>query len=142
MASLPLSLRCPQKSLPVEIPPHSSQALNVLLAEDDGLIRANTAETLRDLGHSVTEAASGQEAITLAQDSFDLLVTDIGLPDISGQQLVEELRTAGRVFEVILASGHARGTVDIPDGAQLITKPYSPEDLSRVISELFVHRSR
>lgn len=131
-----------QKSLPVEIPPHSSQALNVLLAEDDGLIRANTAETLRDLGHSVTEAASGQEAITLAQDSFDLLVTDIGLPDISGQQLVEELRTAGRVFEVILASGHARGTVDIPDGAQLITKPYSPEDLSRVIRELFVHRSR
>lgn len=116
---------------------HLVPALNVLLVEDDALIRMNTAEMLSELGHTVIEAASGREAIALAQESFDLLVTDIGLPDISGHQLIEELENAGRVFKVIIASGHAEGTYSVPQSGSILTKPYGPDDLKAAIAALF-----
>jgi CheY-like chemotaxis protein len=97
----------------------------------------NTAEMLTDLGHSVLEAGSAKEALMLAQKSFDLLVTDIGLPDLSGYELVRELGNAGRVFKVIFASGQSRQIEETLPGAFLVTKPYSQEDLTNAIKEIF-----
>ncbi|MBD9388465.1 PAS domain S-box protein [Agrobacterium sp. AGB01] len=125
-----------QKTAVVNVPEHTVPTLNVLLVEDDALIRMNTAEMLIDLGHTVLEAGSGKEALMVAQSSFDLLVTDIGLPDVSGYDLVRELQSVGRVFKVILASGQSRVTDEAFSGATLITKPYSQEDLANAIKEI------
>jgi PAS domain S-box-containing protein len=126
-----------QKTTVPKVPEHPNPTLNVLLVEDDALIRMNTAEMLTDLGHSVLEAGSAKEALMLAQKSFDLLVTDIGLPDLSGYELVRELGNAGRVFKVIFASGQSRQIEETLSGAFLVTKPYSQEDLTNAIKEIF-----
>ncbi len=112
-------------------------SLKVLLVEDDALIRMNTAEMLRELGHVVIEAGSGKEAFDLSSaETIDLLVTDIGLPDISGRELAIELKQKKNDLRIILASGHAAESVDVPDGVVMITKPYGLQDLAAAIKEV------
>ena len=111
-----------------------SQSLKVLLVEDDALIRMNTAEMLRELGHVVMEAGNGKEAFDIASsEKIDLLVTDIGLPDISGRDLAVEMKQKKNGLRVILASGHAAESVDVPDGVSMISKPYGLTDLAKAI---------
>lgn len=68
--------------------------MNILLAEDQAILRSTLATLLRMLGqHQVTEAEDGQQArLLLRQQSFDLLLTDIEMPGFSGLELVEFLQ--------------------------------------------------
>jgi CheY-like chemotaxis protein len=80
-----------------------SRSLRVLLVEDDSFIRLSTGEMLTGLGHSVTEAANGRAALELLKNGgFDVIVTDIALPDMSGEEIatrtVERQPTLGVVF--------------------------------------------
>ncbi|MGI4814355.1 MAG: PAS domain S-box protein [Janthinobacterium lividum] len=81
-------------------------SLKVLLVEDDELIRSNTAELLLQLGHSVLEAADGHAAIsTLSTAPIDVLITDLGLPGMSGQELARRARQLRPHIGVVFASG-------------------------------------
>ena len=63
----------------------------MLLVDDEELIRAQIADTLRDCGLTVIEAADGPSGLRIVQSGaqIDLLVTDVGLPGLNGRQLAE-----------------------------------------------------
>jgi CheY-like chemotaxis protein len=105
----------------------------VLLVEDDGLIRMNTAEMLEDAGFVVVEAASGEEALTALQTmSVDALVTDINLPGLSGTELASRAEELHDAMLVVFATGDPGVVRDRAD-ALVLSKPYDPAELARAI---------
>ncbi|MCA0304532.1 MAG: response regulator [Proteobacteria bacterium] len=106
----------------------------VLLVEDEVVLRLSTADMLEQLGCAVAAAGSGEQALELlAQgDGFDLLVTDLGLPGMSGDELAAEVRRRFPRLPVVIASGYGR-TGGEPDGVPFISKPYSAVDLQQAL---------
>lgn len=119
---------------PAEAP--EPRKLTVLLVEDEALIRINTADMLEDLGHSVIDAGTAAEALEAVSNvEFDILVTDVGLPDMKGGELAKELRKRNPGIGIVFATGESQ----VPDGADedavLLTKPYSDETLKAAIEK-------
>jgi CheY-like chemotaxis protein len=84
----------------------SGQAMTILFVEDDSLVRAATAELLMELGHVVLQAGNGAQALQiLGVSAVDVLMTDLGLPDMPGQRLVAQARQRFPTLPVIFASG-------------------------------------
>ena len=109
--------------------------LKVLAVDDDRLVLFNTAAMLEDMGHSVMEAASGEEALELLrQHKFDLVITDQSMPRMTGMQLVEAIKTEWPDLPVILATGYA----EIPGGTQIkirkLSKPFTEKELAQAVA--------
>jgi DNA-binding response OmpR family regulator len=108
-------------------------AATVLLVEDERKLRELVRSYLERAGFTVLSTESGAEAITLAASaSPDLVVLDLGLPDIAGESVARELRAAGPTPILMLT---ARSTEeDRIRGLELgaddyVTKPFSPREL-------------
>ena len=103
----------------------------VLLVDDDNLIRLTTTEMLSDFGCNVRGASTAQEALDiLGESSVDILLTDVGLPGVSGLQLAKEARARRPDLCLALATGDSGIKSDAALlGAVLIVKPYTPESL-------------
>ncbi|ABS65090.1 PAS/PAC sensor hybrid histidine kinase [Parvibaculum lavamentivorans DS-1] len=112
--------------------------LTILLCEDDALIRMSTADMLREVGLIVIETDTAQEALDIIENgAVDLLITDVGLPDMSGVELALALRKSRRDIPVIFATGHAE--LDGADGilrSAVVSKPYAVIELKRCIDQL------
>jgi CheY-like chemotaxis protein len=114
--------------------PSAGPALRVLAVDDDRLVLFNTTAMLEDLGHSVVEAASGEEALELLrQQTFDVVITDQAMPKITGVQLMQAIRAEWPNLPVIIATGYA----EMPPGAEVripkLSKPFTEKDLARVL---------
>jgi signal transduction histidine kinase/DNA-binding response OmpR family regulator len=118
--------------------------LRVLLVEDDALIRANTADMLADLGHSVTEYADGESALSaLVEAEVDVIVTDRNLPGLSGDALAQKALELRPELEVVFATGEAAAVPDIAvPGAVYLLKPYAATDLARALTGAILARAR
>jgi CheY-like chemotaxis protein len=147
--SMRAALTSKQGSASAEQTPESQQAqsqpqeparYSVMLVEDDFLIRMNTADLLSELGHEVTEASSGEEALVMMQQGqFDMLVTDLGLPGMTGGKFAHEARRLAPAIGVVFATGHDR----LPDdaaiaGAVLLRKPYGSHELAVALAAVAV----
>ncbi len=78
----------------------------MLVVEDDGPIRALVAEIIRQQGHEALEAANGAGAIELGRAAHpDLVLVDWVLPDISGTEVILELRRQGLVCPMVMLTG-------------------------------------
>jgi CheY-like chemotaxis protein len=114
----------------------------ILVVEDDELVRLFVTETIEDLGCTVLEARDGPTALKLLEDTsrLDLLLTDIGLPGITGWQLLEAVRVLRPDLKVLLTTGYGRDSG--PDGNEadehthLLSKPFTGEALTRMIQEI------
>ncbi|MEO9337288.1 PAS domain-containing protein [Mesorhizobium sp. SB112] len=129
---------------PVSPKPVSLEGLRVLLCEDDAIIRMTTADMLQDMGVVVLEAGSATEAMALARTEFvHLLVTDVGLPDMSGVELADKIRAALPDLPVIFATGHSDvpGTENMPM-VDILVKPYDEKGLLAAIARLVAEISR
>jgi len=117
----------------------------ILIVEDSETMRSLLAASLEELAVpvKVSEAASGFEALRmLPREDFDLVVTDINMPDINGLELLSFVRRNAR-FEsipvvIVSTEGSAR---DRDKGLELgadayLVKPFDPEALREVVSEL------
>lgn len=111
-------------------------ALKILLVDDELLVRSGTAMMLDELGHDVTEAASGKHALEIMADypQFDLVVTDYRMPDMDGMKLISEARQHNPALKAILMTGYE---ADDPRFAELdagsLSKPFGFEDLESAI---------
>ncbi|HTJ93194.1 MAG TPA: response regulator [Pararobbsia sp.] len=116
------------------------QNLRILLVEDDELVRAGTAEMLRLVEAHITEAQDGASAMdALLKQPVDVMIVDVGLPDISGIDLAVNARRHRPGLRVVFASGHEQEVLSIrreavPDAVYL-RKPYNVEDLLRALSD-------
>ena len=108
-------------------------AATVLLVEDERKLRELVRSYLERAGFTVLSTGSGAEAITLAASSApDLVVLDLGLPDVPGETVAGEVRSIGQVPIVMLTARAAEE--DRIAGLELgaddyVTKPFSPREL-------------
>jgi len=89
--------------------PQVAAAGAALLVDDEDLVRMSTADILSDLGHTVVEAASGEEALRMVRGGFrpDLLVTDHLMPGITGTNLAHAVRSECPDVQILIVSGYA-----------------------------------
>ena len=109
-----------------------NQGERVLVVEDQELVRKTVQTMLTSLGYEVTTAADGGEAREhAAKDLFDLLVSDVVLPDTTGVELAHELRVAHPDLGVLLVSGYTEESVrEKGAGLRFLPKPFRLEDLA------------
>lgn len=108
-----------------------------MVVDDEDLVRASTAHMLSELGYTVVEAHSGEEALRLLgrSDAVDLLVTDHLMPGITGTDLAMQLRTSRPEIRVLIVSGYAEGNGISPELPRL-TKPFKQHDLALSLAQL------
>src|ERR1700750_1202390 len=108
-------------------------AATVLVVEDERKLRELVRSYLERAGFTVLSTESGAEALTIAASATpDLVVLDLGLPDVPGETVARELRASGPVPIVILTA--QSGAEDRIHGLELgaddyVTKPFSPREL-------------
>ncbi len=82
---------------------------NILLVEDDELVRDMLTQVLQRASHQVTVAANGEEALeALRNTQPDIMITDIIMPKMSGITLISEVKDKHPTMEVIAISGGGR----------------------------------
>ena len=116
-------------------PNASPTGQRILLVEDSEVVRMLTVEVLEELDYSVIEAAEAQEALRVlrSDEHIDLLMTDIGLPGMNGQELAVAARQLRPDLKVLYASGYAESVeIDKSEPAirtDIIGKPFSLDAL-------------
>jgi two-component system, cell cycle sensor histidine kinase and response regulator CckA len=120
----------------------------VLLAEDEADVRELAREFLEAAGYTVIEARNGQEALKLAAeraDEIDLLVSDLVMPGMTGQQLAALLQQQDPSLRVIFMSGYsehaAAEAAQAGSSVRILTKPFNRMALLRTIREVLGTRS-
>lgn len=107
-------------------------SLHLLLVEDEAPYRTIVAERLTEIGYTVAQAATGEEALERLNDfAFDILLTDLRLPGIDGRQVLDEAfaRYPDIIAVVITGFGTVKEAVEVTRlGAEgFITKPFQFE---------------
>ncbi|MCF1487468.1 response regulator [Pseudomonas sp. AA27] len=112
--------------------------MHLLVVEDDDIVRMLIVEVLGELGYTTTEADSAGAALKIIEDpeqSLALLMTDVGLPDLRGEELAAKAREARPLLPVLFASGYAE-SFTVPEGMHLIGKPFSIDQLRDKVLEI------
>ena len=111
----------------------------ILIVDDDKSINAVFKTMLEEQGYSVHTASSGQEALSLADSSFDLVILDIKLPDITGEEVAKVMKERGMADNIVLMTGYPEleDCIDtLGVGIQeILLKPISPDEILRVARE-------
>ncbi|WP_437880111.1 ATP-binding protein [Pseudomonas sp. LRF_L74] len=115
---------------------------SILVVEDADVVRMLTVEVLEEFGYQVLQAADAEDALLVLRSDapIGLLMTDVGLPGMNGQQLAVEAQRLRPGLRVLFATGYAE-IVSI-DGSELathmdvISKPFSLDDLREKVKNL------
>lgn len=105
--------------------------MHLLVVEDDDIVRMLMVEVLDDLGYKVIEAEDATAALRVLEDpdqALALMMTDVGLPDMLGEELAGKARELRPLLPVLFASGYA-DSFNVPEGMHLIGKPFSIDKL-------------
>lgn len=112
----------------------------VLLAEDEELLREITALVLRRAGYQVLEAATTKAALAHYERGIDVLIADLGLPEVGGIRLFQELAKSHPEMKAVFISGYTQETASdvtqLPRGAAFLEKPFEHAALLQTIKRL------
>jgi CheY-like chemotaxis protein len=139
--------RIDKKPIEIRVKDSSSQELRgterILVLEDEQQVLSIIENMLTHRGYSVITASSGQAAAALSQhDSgpIDLLITDLGIPDMSGREVWTTIRKGHPNCKVLFISGYPEDFValeDIGDGQKIfLQKPFGSESLLTRVREI------
>jgi PAS domain S-box-containing protein len=117
------------------IPERKSAPLKVLLVEDDALIRMGTADMLAELQYQVLEAGSAEEALALlGKEQVAIVISDLGLPGLSGEELCREIRRRWPTIGIVFATGSNEAPVlDGRGKTALLPKPHGIDELRQAL---------
>jgi FixJ family two-component response regulator len=109
-----------------------------MVVEDQDPVRRQACRILEDNSYSVRQAASADEALE-RWEPVDVLVTDVVMPGMSGQQLAEHARERAPDLRVVFMSGHTDDVL-VHDGARqgdiaFVQKPFTRDSLLRAVEE-------
>ncbi len=113
----------------------------IVVAEDDRAVSSLVRRALEKAGYTVVEAATGEEALQFIEsgEPFDLLVTDLVMPELGGWELAERLEWERPGTKILLMSGHSPGRGhDVPLRTHIpfLAKPFGPAELERKVREV------
>jgi PAS domain S-box-containing protein len=115
----------------------------ILVVEDDGSIRKLVLRTLEKHGYTVLTAANGREALRICEDykdPIDLMVTDVIMPEMGGEELVNRLKERMPDMKVLYMSGYTdNGVVHhgiLENKIAFLQKPFTIEGLARKVREM------
>ncbi len=115
--------------------------VRILLAEDDEAMRAYLTRALERVGYSVTAVDRGTAAVPLLeQESFELLLTDIVMPEMDGIELAQRASEIAPGMRVMFITGFAAVALKAgvgPPHAKVLSKPFHLRDLVAEIDRLF-----
>ncbi|MBH3470092.1 response regulator [Pseudomonas putida] len=115
--------------------------MHLLVVEDDDIVRMLMVEVLDELGYTVIEAEDGEAALQVLANPcqpLELMMTDVGLPDMRGDVLAGKARELRPLLPVLFASGYA-DSINVPEGMHLIGKPFSIDQLRDKVVAILGH---
>jgi CheY-like chemotaxis protein len=118
----------------------SASASTILVVEDDAIVRMLIVDVLEELEFQVLEAADAESALDIIKDAgktIDLMMTDHGLPGMSGVELAAKARELRPVLPILFASGYAEN-INVPVGTQVIAKPFSIDQLRDKVKSMLL----
>ena len=111
----------------------------ILLVDDDPTILGTSRMMLEALGYPVVAVSSGREAleqIATTETDFDLVLTDLSMPDMDGRELAAKLREEGFTGPVALVSGYALEQAEMgSDIVGVLMKPFRLNELAKRVEE-------
>lgn len=112
----------------------SDPVAKILYVEDDEAIREMTREILESCGYDVVAASNAETALAALQSHrFDLLLTDLRLPGMGGQELAQHAQLSQTDLRVVLVTGYAATDSDatslLSPGTSLLRKPFTLREL-------------
>ena len=132
---LPMVAEAAAEEEPVETQhPDVSGRETVLLVEDDDQIRSMLLRILREKGYTVLESRNAGEGLLITEDqseTFDLVISDVVMPHMTGDQLAERILRRRPKVKILLMSGYPENfpdTEEISEQVWFLQKPFQPED--------------
>jgi CheY-like chemotaxis protein len=125
-----------RRETPAEVAPALRGTETVLVVEDMAALRKAVEQMLCAAGYTVLCAASGEEALELFEqrgEVVQLVLTDVVMPKMNGEVLVERLRRARPELKVLFMSGYTNDTLvrrgSLEEGVHCLAKPFGPDEL-------------
>jgi CheY-like chemotaxis protein len=115
---------------------------SILIVEDEAAVRRLAASVLRGVGYQVQEARDATEALALieAKQPFDLVVTDVIMPKMSGKELYDKIKVIAPRINVLFMSGYTDDALAhhgvLGPELSFLEKPFSPSGLARKVREV------
>src|SRR5476649_1593451 len=122
--------------------PKPSRPLSVLVVDDEDLVRKFVERVLREAGYQTATASDGPEALAVAStlESFDILVTDVMMPQMTGDELARRLRVSSPSIKVLYLTGFSdrlfKEKVTLWADEAFLDKPCSVKGLLQAVSLL------
>ena len=128
----------PLAPAPVEIAPDALPALDVMIVDDEEPVRQVLRDIALALGQRVTACASGAEALrVLRPGAFQLVVTDLGMPGMTGWELAQRVRALDPAVTIVFVTGWGedvdRRTASQAGADLVLAKPFDVADVARAI---------
>lgn len=134
-----------QASKPKEVVP-LPHPTSVLIVDDEEPVRRFVERVLRGAGYQTTVASDGPEALEIASklESLDIVVTDLVMPQMTGDELARRLRQDDEKLKVLYLTGYGdqlfKEKVTLWDGEAFLDKPCSVQGLQEAVSLLVFGR--
>lgn len=117
----------------------------ILIVDDDKSITTVFKMMLEEQDYNVHTASSGKEAISLTEPSYDLVILDIKLPDITGDEVAKVMKERGMADNIVLMTGYPE-LEDCIDSLgvgiqEILIKPISPDEVLRVAKEVLSEKN-
>jgi two-component system chemotaxis response regulator CheY len=116
---------------------------NILTVDDSASVRMTTKIALTNAGYQVTEAVDGLDGLTKAKAaSFDLIVTDLNMPNMNGLEMIEALRQSPDhtglpiIFLTTESDGDMKARAKAAGATGWMTKPFDPEQLVKIARKI------
>jgi PAS domain S-box-containing protein len=136
-----------EAAAPAKSPVKTETGATILLVEDEPAVRRLVRDTLRQFGYTVLEAGDGYEALKLIEKyktAIHLLLTDVIMPLMNGQELAERLKTICPGTGVVYMSGYTDDVLafhGIHPEIDFIQKPFSTSDLGQKLQGVLARRA-
>jgi len=126
------------------VPPEPERVGSILVIDDESDVRELLTEVLTGRGHTVTVAAGGREGLARFEAGrFDLVLTDLGMPDFNGWEVARVVKAARRDTPVLLLTGWADPVDSSEEGRVdgIVRKPFDLNRLAAVINSALAPRA-
>jgi PAS domain S-box-containing protein len=118
----------------------------IMFVEDDKDVRSLSVQALKSFGYNVIDAANGKEALDIINkekllDKVDLVISDVVMPEMDGEELAENLHKLNPKLKILLCSGFTDSRISTPErknniGFHFLPKPYSLRNLEKMIRSI------